>query len=469
MNKYRKLLSDVGLFAISNFGSKILVFLMLPLYTSTLSTYEYGVADLMTGTINLLFPILTLAITEATLRFAFEKDNEKGQILGCSFLFIAASFILLLLCTFLIGRINTDFGSYWGYFLALYLSTAIDTCLSNYTRGVNKVRLFALNGILQTALLVSANVLFLVAFRLGLAGYLLAIILSNLFSIGFLISGGRFYLDLRFLSLNSNLMREMLRFSVPMIPTIIAWWIMQISDKYIIILYLGIAASGIYSISYKIPTILSTLTSIFIQAWQISAIKSVGNDDHENFVSTVYRYFSVFSVGVCAVLIVASKLLGTLLYAKDYFIAWTYVPILLVAYLFSSLSGVLASLFSAAKKTLALFYSTLVGSLLNLGLNFLLIPRFGVMAAAYTTLIGFLFTWVVRMISVQKILTLKTNGVRDLIAYGLLILEAVVTSLDLSIKYPLSSIIIFFLVIIYLPELKIIIFRLFQLLPKKKA
>ena len=77
MNKYKKLLTDTGLFVVSNFASKLLIFLLLPLYTNVLSTEEYAVADLITTTINLTFPVLTLSITEATLRFAFDKNVKK--------------------------------------------------------------------------------------------------------------------------------------------------------------------------------------------------------------------------------------------------------------------------------------------------------------------------------------------------------------------------------------------------------
>lgn len=453
MNKYKKLFSDVGLFTISNFGSKIITFLMVPLYTNILSSYEYGIVDLINSTINLLFPVLTLAISEGILRFAFDRAYKQVQVLITAGYIVLISMIIVFASKPIILYLLEDLQNYWGYFILIYIGVAGNNCLSNYLRGIDRTKVFAIKGILYTFTFVVLNIIFLLFFKLGIKGYLLSFILSETITILYMVIAIKINIEKEDCRLNKYLLADMLKYSLPLIPSIVSWWVMQISDKYIIIFYLGISASGIYGIAYKIPTILSMLTSIFMQAWQISVIKSVDDSDNDVFISQIYKYFTVFSIAACAILILLSKILGKILYANEYFIAWTYVPILLIAYLFSGLSGILASVFSAQKKTNVLFHSTVLGALVNIVLNFLLIPRFGAIAAAYTTLVGFVVTWIIRLKSVKKIINLESNGYKDIIAFLLLFLEAVTMSLDLNLKYLIDVVVLVIGIFIYRGEL----------------
>lgn len=428
VDRYKKLLSDAGLFVISNFASRVMIFFLLPLYTRVLTTTEYGIVDLLTNTINLIYPIFTLSIAEATLRFALEKDVENSEVLSASLFFtLISTLILAFLSPFICDFIGIS-SEYIFFFLLLYLGFNLNNCFSYYARGCNKTKLFAMQGVIRTALVVVLNLLFLLILKLGIKGYLIATIVADYLTVFFIISKGEFWKDIIRFKLNKALIKEMLQYSIPMIPTIIAWWISNASDKYIITAKLGLAASGIYSVAYKIPSILTVITSIFTQAWQISAISNYGQDDNAEFFSTVYKYFNIVSVVACSLLILFSQLLGELLFAKEYFVAWRYVPLLLIAFLFSGLSGFLASIYTSARKTKLLFISTSVGATLNIILNILLVGRYGVMAAAYTTMISFLFVWIVRLKNSSRIIAIKINLIRDTITYVVLIIQAIIVS-----------------------------------------
>ncbi len=460
------------LFTLSSFGSKILVFFLVPLYTNILSTEQYGIVDTVTTMTNLLVPILTLLVSEAVLRFALDDSKSKQQVLSVGMLLIAISSAVML-CVWPLMRIVGGrwafLGDYWLWIVGVYILNSLNHCLSNYTRGLDKTRLFAVSGILYTVVLIAANIFFLVVLRMQAEGYLLAIMVADTVCIFHKIICGRFGKELTKLHCSKALLQEMLRYSIPMIPSTVAWWVMQLSDKYVIIAVCGVAASGVYSIAYKIPSIMSAITTVFTQAWQISAIKSHGDGDNEEFVSNVYGYVTVFIIAISSVLILFSKHLGYVLFAGEYFIAWSYVPILVVAYMFSGLSGVLASVYSASKKTGMLFVSTSVGAVLNIGLNIVLIPRCGVMAAAYTTLAGFFVTWLVRTVNVRRLLRIRANYCKMALSFGVLTAQAVVTSLDMSVKYVVSLAAIAVQLLIYLPEIKGLVKAVFGLLKNKKV
>ncbi|MEG2568891.1 MAG: polysaccharide biosynthesis C-terminal domain-containing protein, partial [Acinetobacter sp.] len=462
----KNLLIDIAMFTISNFGSKVMVFLMVPLYTHVLAAEEYAIADLVTGTINILLPVMTLAITEATLRFLLDENFEKGKILGASLLFIGISTLLLVAATPLSGYLNEKIGDYWGYFLVMYLTTALNGCMSNYIRGIDKTRLFAMKGVLHTMLLVALNLLMLLGFQLGLQGYLLAIILSDSLALLYMVAGCRLWKIIPTIRLDRDVIRQMLKYSIPMIPTIIAWWVMQISDKYVLIAYSGLAVSGIYSVAYRIPSVLAIVSSVFNQAWQISAVKSMSDDDYTQYVIRVYRYFFAISLGLCGVLIACSQIIGSFMFQGDYYIAWKYVPVLLLAYFLSGLSGVMASIFTTMKRTSVLLYSTVCAAAVNLVLNFLLIPQYGAMAAAATTAIGFFVTFVVRTFCTKKFFGISLNSGREIAMVLLLVLQAVVTSADATFKHPVSAVCLLIMVAVYFREIVVFVKKL-KTLPKK--
>lgn len=444
MNRGKKLLFDVLIFALSNFGSKVLVFLLVPLYTNTLSTEEYGIADLMTVTIHLLFPLLTVGITEATLRFLLDKDSKKERILTISIAIIVISTLLLSFFLPLIKKIEQGFDNYGLYFLIMYFSSSLNTCFSNYTRGIDRTKVYAIKGVLYTVLMVALNILFLIVLKRGLEGYLLSIIVSDIFTVIYMIIAAKEYRYFK-IEFDISLTKEMIKYSLPMIPTILAWWVMQVSDKYIVIAFSGIAVSGIYAVSYKIPSILSLITTIFNQAWQISAVKSFEDYDYKDFFQKVYKVFFVGSIILSSILILGSQILGKILFAKDYYIAWLYVPFLVIAYLFSGLSGVMASAFTTIKKTSVLFYSTLAGAIFNIVFNIVFVPKYGAMAAAITTMLGFLLTYIIREFCIRRKCGMKLTHMKEMLGLILILAESIIMVMDYKWKYIVAT---FFLLLI---------------------
>ena len=141
--KYIFFIKNMSILTISNFVSKILVFLMLPLYTNVLTTQEYGTIDIISTTINLSIPIFTLSISEAILRYTMEKNVKKEEVLKESLKVIVKGFLILLV----FSPITIFFKLpliYVVIFLIYYLTTAIANALSYYTKGTNNLKLLHL-------------------------------------------------------------------------------------------------------------------------------------------------------------------------------------------------------------------------------------------------------------------------------------------------------------------------------------
>lgn len=441
MGRYKKLGQNVVFITIGSFASKLLSFFMLPLYTAVLTTQEYGTADLITTTINLLMPFFTLLISESIIRFALEKDRDKSEVFVTSGVVTLVGFVVFLVCSPLL-LLSSDLKDYYWYFVVYYIITAMHTNVSFFVRGIEKVLIYSMSGVFQSFMFLSMNVLFLVVLKTGVVGYLLSLILSNLFAMLFLIIGAKLWRYVKWGKFNGHLMREMLSYSVPMIPNSLSWWISNSSDKYLLTFFLGVSVTGVYSVSQRIPSMFAMIATIFMGAWQISAVEDFGSEESRKFFSSIYKNYSTFNICVVAGLIFLAKPLAWFLFAKEFFIGWTFVPVLLFAFLFHAMSGFLGSVYTAAKKTKMVFVSTVLAAASNVVMNIILIPIMGTMGAAIATWVSYFLIWLVRLVNTRKILKIEYNK-SDLLSYVLIACQIAAALMDRGVySYAASGILL---------------------------
>ena len=419
-HKYRRLAGDTLLFGISSFGSRLLLLLLTPLYTSLLSEAEYGTADLVQTTVNFIYPVLTLAMADAALRFAMDKTCRREAVLGNALLFTLLSTLLLLPVYPLIALWQPALAGYFGIFLLIFTLFNLHNALASFLKGLGKTRLFAVQAMVQTASIIAGNLLLLLGFGWRLEGYLYSIALGYLLPILLMFFGGRLWCYLAPPRLEKSLLRAMLRYSLPIIPALLAWEVNSHIDRYMIIGMLGLSQNGLYSAAHKIPTMLTAVLMIFLQAWQLSAIENHGEQDESDYHTEMYAAFEAVGLLACMGLILLERPISYLLLAGDFFIAWQYVPLLLVSSLFSALSGFLAATFRAEKRTGGLLFSVLLGAVVNILLNMLLLPTMGLQGAALATAVSFFGVWLVRLLSVQRMVRIRVPVLRTVLAYLLL-------------------------------------------------
>lgn len=464
MSKYKRLASDTILFAISNFGSKLLTFLLTPLYTTILTTEQYGIADLIIVTINLIYPIFTLAISDAVLRYAFNKDISKSNVLNNSLLLVIFS-SLILICGYPIVRLlSPELKEYWWFFIFTYVTFNIHNCISNFIKGLEKSRLFAIQGVIQSITIVICNIILLLGFKLGLKGYLLSIIIGYFVPTIVMLSFGNLLKYIATFSIDYNLYREMFKYSIPMISTILAWSVNTYIDKYMIIGVLGLSESGLYSVAHKIPTILTTMTMLFVQAWQLFAISNYKSKDESIYYTEIYSVYNLIGMLICMFIIPFSKMISSILFANAYFEAWIFIPMLMIAALFSSYAAFLASAFRASKRTAELSISAITGGIVNIVLNFLLINLIGTVGAAISTAISFTVIWVIRLITIQKIVKVKINALKTFGSYVLLYVISIVTILEINHYIMVIFLLQIIVLFINFPDLSSISNKLLQYL-----
>lgn len=464
----KNLITDTALFGLSNFGSKILIFLLTPLYTSILATEEFGVADLISTTIQFVYPILTLTISEATLRYAMKKETSQKMVLNNSLIFVFLSSLILLFLQPLFELIDPSFAQHWLIFVAIFLLYNLQLCLSNFIKGIGLTKLFALQSIIHTLSIVISNILLLVVFKMGLDGYLISMAAGHILPIALMFFGAKLYRYLFPIKIDKKLLKEMLAYSIPMIPTILSWAINTSIAKYIIIWTVGMGANGIYSVANKIPSLLTTVVNVFLQAWQLSAITNSEARDEGTYYTKVYGILNAICAVGSVVLMVLAKPLSAVLFDETYFSAWQCMPMLTLSAIFSSLSGFLAAAFRAHMKTKHLFVSTGIGAIFNIALSVILINFFGIVGASIAAALSFGIVWIVRAVATKKLVDMNMKWKRTIVTYVLLF----ITALEITFNFVLGCIFALItgviVIALYFNEIKMIFLLAYKIMRKVK-
>lgn len=423
--KYKVLSKNVLLFSISSFGQKILAFLLVPFYTGFLTTAQYGTIDLISATVNLLLPVFTLNISEAVMRYTLENREENSYLSFGLWIMIKGGLILgTVLAILAFVPFLKDYRMYFCWIFVVFAANSLYTLMQNYLRATGNLLLMVLAGLVNSGVMLVLSILLIAGFGMGLNGYYAAMLSGLLAAVVMMEAGGKLHrrLDLRDRSFG-GIRDECLRYAVPTIFTTLAWWINSSLDRYFVTAICGVGINGVYSVAYKIPTILGVFQAIFMQAWTLSAITEFDKNDSDGFFGQTYGMYNSMMLLMTSGIMLMNILLSRLLYANEFFSAWRYVPLLLVSSLFSAMSGYVGSIFSAVKDTKTAAYSTLASAAVNLLLNALLIPGFGAGGAAFATAVSYLAAWAIRMGAAKKYIRMKITMKKDLIAYLLLMVQ----------------------------------------------
>lgn len=426
-NKY--LLKNTVIFSIGNFGTKIISFFLVPLYTNILTTREYGTVDLIYTIGMVLVPLLTLNIGESIMRFALDKDADCDKIMntGITILIFGAIIGLLILP---IANLFESVSNYSIYIYLYTLTLAFSQIFLCYLRGKEFLLKYSIGNIIQSLTIAIFNIIFLIGMKKGIEGYLMAYILANVCTGLYGFWAGKVNLVIKKYSIDIELSKNMIKYSVVLIPNSFMWWIMNSSDRMMVSAMISVTANGVYAVAYKIPTLLSTITTIFNQAWSYSAIREDESEDKEEYNNRVYENLVTIVIVVATGLLMIMKPFLSVYVGKEYYTAWHYVPYLIVGFVFMTLGSFIATSYTVHKDSMGFLISGTVGAIINLILNFILIPMMGVSGAAFATCISYFGVFVYRIKDTQKYIKLRVFKRKQICGYALLILSAMTCYLD---------------------------------------
>ncbi len=402
MDKYKTLALNTVIFAVGSFGSKILLFFLTRLYTGNIISDNLNTKEMLEITANFLIPVFTFSIAEAVIRYGIDRAYDKRQVFSNAVVTELGGLVLLLLCTPLIGLFSFTDG-FLGLLIVYICTSSFRQLCAQFVRARGLLKLYSVDGILTALTLYLFNVIFISVLGMGVRGFMLSVICSDFCSGVFLciVSGIPRFFSFRYV--DKKLLRRMLAFSVPLIPTAVLWIFTGFADRFFIGIMqgpeglVGKSAAGVYGAASKIPNLISMVSTIFFQAWNISAITENDSAGRNQFYQRIFgAYQSILCIAAAFLIALVQPLSNVLISNKldtAYEAAFRYTPVLVVSVLLMCLNQFLSSIYTATQHTRNSFWTSLVAAGANLPLNLLMIPKWGVYGAIAATYLSYLLCY----------------------------------------------------------------------------
>lgn len=445
MSKGKDLAKNTAIVSIGKICTQLITFFLLPVYTAVLSNEEYGVVDLLNTLTSLLLPIATLQIEQGIFRYLLDcRENKEKQT---TLITTVSKFILVqsAICILIFLCASPFIHNEYKYFLMANLLMGILSSISlQICRGLGDNKTYAVGSFITGALTVILNVIFIVAFKWGAYGMLIATAISNLLCAIYVFVKKKIYKYIDIKQNDKKLLKDIVKYSVPLIPNMISWWIVSASDRTIISAVIGVAQNGIYSAANKFSGIFSTLYSVFNLTWTESASININSEDRDEFFSKIFdfivRFFGSLCLGTIAVMPFVFGILVNEKFAESYY----QIPILILGSVFNILVSFLGSVYVAKKLTKEIAKTSIIAAIINIVVNIALINQIGLYAASISTVIAYFAMFIYRLIDVKKYVSIKTN--KTLIA--VLSVSFLVAIITYYLKMKIISIVVLLAVII---------------------
>ncbi|QYF84826.1 oligosaccharide flippase family protein [Brevibacterium sp. PAMC21349] len=428
MNRNKRLAFNTFLYFIGNLSSRLLGFFLLPVYTTYLSPKDYGEVDLIFTYTSILIPLFTLQISFAGVRFLFETENvlKKKEIVSNSF-FIHMLGMIIFVFLYTIFWLITGY-EYGIYVLIYVLLNSLVQILQQLLRGLRENVIFTISGTIGTAVQLSANILFIVGLGLKSIALLLSPIISFIIIILMIIIKTDIKKYISFHSINKIKLFEMLKYSIPLIPDAICWWVLMGFGRIFLNSTHGPDSVGIYAVANKFPGLITTLYSVFNLAWQENSFVEYDKADRDRYYSSIYNGMLKFILPIIIVLIPFINIVSPFLLGESFEESYLYIPILLIGALFNIMSTFYGSGFESAKQTKGIMVSTFIAMATNVFFTYLLVPKYSILGVSIAFVLSYFVLLIIRVIRSKKFFSIKVE-------FGLLMISSLLLIVSLIVFY----------------------------------
>jgi O-antigen/teichoic acid export membrane protein len=385
------------IYGLSAVVSQLVGFFLIPLYTRYLTPSDYGSLEIFQTTLSILGIVFVMGLTASLFMSYFSSDDDERRrtVVGTVFVFLTGtSLVFLLLLMIFAGSISTlFFGSpqYTLHFRVIFLTSFFDVGVVialSVLRAREESKKYAAFVLIRFLTAVSLTILFVVGLHRGVLGILEAGLIAALlvYSIALrdIIRNAR-------PGLSVPQLKAMLSFGLPLVPAALAAWIMTMADRYFLKFLSTPTELGLYSLGYKFGMVVQGLiVGPFSLAWEPFLWSIAKEKNAKDTYSAVLTYFTLVAMAVALVLSVLSRQVLEIMAAPAFYGAYQVIPLIAVSYVLYGGYIILAIGITLERKTKYIALIVGIGAVVNMGLNYLLIPRYGMMGAAVATLIAFL-------------------------------------------------------------------------------
>lgn len=406
-NKYIRLVLDMAIFTIGTVLTKLVQFLLMPLFTTYMTTEAYGVAELTNNMSELLFPIVTLCIYEAAFRYVVGSKFSREEIISSSIKIVSFSALIGAVIV-----IISNLFIHYEYAIYLYIilyAYSFRMLVAYYVRGKGYSKLFAMSGIVNAVFLAAFSYIFIVELNWDVKGYLLAIAFSYFSSMLFLFIGGKLYKEIKFGTRTSEVSRELLRYSSPLIIYNVGYWLTTMVGRYILLWNTDISTVGVYAAVIKMASVINMLQQAFYAAFQLNTSREYESKDKENYFSNIFRLYAICILMFGSVILCSTPILAHFTLKQDFYSARVYLPLILFVAIIDCLFCFYKTMYTTYKFTKKAVPSMLVGTVVNIVVCVLTAKKFGIWGICVASLLCYVSQAVYRIIDVRSFVNVKCD------------------------------------------------------------
>lgn len=445
MNREKSLVKNTMIITIGKICTQMITFFLLPLYTAILSTEEYGTVDLLNTLVSLCLPIVAFQIEQALFRHLIDSRENEEKIKNIISTTIITTMIQSILYLVIFCIIAPFIHNHYKYFLATnVIACIISSIMLQISRGLGDNKKYAIGSFITALTTVLLNIVFIVGFKWGAYGMLTATLIGNITCSMYILFSKKVYKYISLKSYSKNLLKKLWKYSMPLIPNAISWWIFNSSDRIIVSAVLGVGANGILSASYKFSSVYIQIYNIFNMTWTESAALHINDEDNSEFFSRIINTTLKLFASICFGIIAFMPFIFPIMINEKFGEAYNQIPILMVSSLFNVLVGLLSVIYIAKKDTKAVARTSIMAAIINLVVNLGLIKFIGLYAASISTLVAYMSMGIYRLYDVKKYIKIKLDKkfiIMSLILMIILIISYYINNIYLNIVIILITII----------------------------
>ena len=405
MNKAKLFIENFLVYGFGGIISKVIPLVMVPIVTRIMPTTEYfGISDLSNTVVSFASAFAVMGMYDAMYRLFFEKDDEdfKRNVCSTALVFtIVTSAIVFILMLIFRDIIAHFFISDKKYAYVVYISAiatlvgATNSIISAPTRMQNKRRVFLITNTISPLLSYSISIPMLLAGYYVIALPLASVISGITMEITFGFLNHKWFQIRRF---DTKLLKQLLIIAIPLLPNFLIYWVFNSCDKVMITNMIGIGDAGIYSVGSKLGHASQLIYTAFAGGWQYFAFSTMKEENQVKSNSLIFEYLGIISFGTTAIICALSHTIFQILFPERYLSGYIIAPYLFLAPLLQMLFQVAGNQFLVIKKTWPNMLILSLGAILNILINYTLIPVLGIEGASLATLCGYIISDIVCII-----------------------------------------------------------------------
>lgn len=410
MNRGKKFINDIFIYAVGNLGSKLITFLLVPLYTYYISPDDFGYYDIVLTLTFLAMGFITFQLRDGTFRFLLDNEDEytRKSVVSFSYKLLTQSSLVVLV----MGIVFSFFYEIrdWGWIIAFVITLSLYEVEIQIVRGLGQNKQFVFAGILTAFQIGLYSLIFVVWLRMGIGGIFCSNILARLVTmlvVEFQTRVFKRYFILGFRDRKLN--RALLKYSLPLLPNAICWWLLGSSSRLFIEHFLGLEANGIFAVGMKFSTILETFSVIVYQAWQETAIKQYEASDRSAFFSRIFNTYCVILSVLALVFVFVLKLNYSWLVDARYLESLQYLYPMFVSVVCFALAAFYDLGYQCSKQTVRNLPGVIITTVLNLIMNYLFIRILGIWGIVLSSILSYLFMLGFRMVDSWKFFPVRVS------------------------------------------------------------